>query len=107
MKVLVGSISVANSAEERKQRRLETNRAAAKRSYYRRQVKMAAMKEENERLKHATMAQTERLRIQEMRLRVYEMLLKQLGVEPSAAMAMIMAGRGAAAAAMPVGPMPR
>ena len=42
---------VKRTAEERKQRRLETNRLAAKRAYYRRQGKANAMKDENDRLK--------------------------------------------------------
>ena len=78
------------TAEERKQRRLETNRAAAKRSYYRRQIKMVAMKEENERLRQLSTHNAEKMRVYEMRVRVYEMLLQQLGVDPNAAMAAIM-----------------
>jgi len=81
---------VKRTAEERKQRRLETNRAAAKRSYYRRQIKMVAMKDENERLRQQSTHNTEKMRVYEMRVRVYEMLLKQLGVDPNAAMAAIM-----------------
>ena len=69
---------VHRTAEERKQRRLETNRAAAKRAYYRRQGKMNALKHENGQLRKLTEAQAERLVL-------YERLLARLGcADPNA-----------------------
>lgn len=68
---------VIRTAEERKQRRLETNRAAAKRAYYRRQGKMNATKYENGRLVALADEQAERIK-------VYEVLLQKLAIDPAA-----------------------
>jgi hypothetical protein len=67
---------VSRTAEERKQRRLETNRAAAKRAYYRRQGKMNATKDDNDRLRKLTELQAERIR-------VYEAMLRKVGIDPA------------------------
>lgn len=69
---------VYRTPEERKQRRLETNRAAAKRAYYRRQGKMNATKDDNDRLRQLAELQADRIR-------VYEAVLRQLGCDPEAA----------------------
>ena len=64
--------------EERKQRRLESNRLAAKRAYYRRLDKVNAMQQENK----ALADKNTQLR---NRVVVYEILLKRLGVDPEQA----------------------
>ena len=69
--------TVARTPEERKQRRLETNRAAAKRAYYRRQGKMDATKTDNDQLRKLTAMQADRIR-------VYEAVLREAGYDPDA-----------------------
>lgn len=69
--------TVARTPEERKQRRLETNRAAAKRAYYRRQGKMDETKTDNDRLRKLTALQADRIR-------VYEAVLREAGYDPDA-----------------------
>ncbi len=66
---------VSRTPEERKQRRLETNRAAAKRAYYRRQGKMNATQHDNDHLRRVTALQADRIR-------VYEAVLREAGYDP-------------------------
>jgi|EP01043_Picozoa_sp_COSAG02_P038184 hypothetical protein len=63
---------------ERKQRRLESNRAAAKRAYYRRQDKVQSLQLENEHLKQAAVEHR-------FKISIYESLLRRLGVDPNVA----------------------
>ena len=67
---------------ERKQRRLESNRAAAKRAYYRRQDKVQNLKLENEQLREAAVEHR-------FKISIYESLLRRLGVDPNVAVEVI------------------
>ena len=67
---------VARSAEERRQRRLESNRAAAKRAYYRRQGKLHGMQEETDKLRSLITDQAAHMKI-------LEGLLRQMNVDPA------------------------
>ena len=68
----------ASTPAERKQRRLESNRAAAKRAYYRRQDKVQNLQIQNEQMRKE--AVEHRLKIS-----IYESLLRRLGVDPDVA----------------------
>jgi len=68
----------ASTPAERKQRRLESNRAAAKRAYYRRQDKVQTMRRENSLLRGAAVEHR-------FKIAIYESLLRRLGVDPEVA----------------------
>lgn len=74
--------SVLLSPAERKRRRLESNRAAAKRAYYRRLNKSDTMQQENDHLRG-------QLNEERSKVAVYESLLQRLGVHPAGALAAI------------------
>lgn len=68
----------AKNPAERKQRRLESNRAAAKRAYYRRQDKVQNLQLENEQLRADSVEHR-------FKISIYESLLRRLGVDPDVA----------------------
>eukprot|EP01043_Picozoa_sp_COSAG02_P045576 COSAG02_NODE_4183_length_5655_cov_6.673326_6_plen_466_part_00 len=74
--------SVLLSPAERKRRRLESNRAAAKRAYYRRLNKTETQQHENSKLR-------DQLEEERSKVAVYENLLLRLGVNPAGALALI------------------
>jgi hypothetical protein len=74
------------SPAERKRRRLESNRAAAKRAYYRRQNKCETISQDNSQLR-------EQLDEERSKVEIYENLLRHLGINPEGAVAVIKAGR--------------
>ncbi len=70
------------SPGERKRRRLESNRAAAKRAYYRRQSKTETIEQENSLLRS-------RLHEERFKVTIFKNLLMRLGVNPDVALAAI------------------
>ena len=70
------------SPTEKKRRRLESNRAAAKRAYYRRQSKIETIQQENDALQ--TQLEAERFKVA-----IFRNLLRRLGVNPEVALAAI------------------
>jgi hypothetical protein len=70
------------SPAERKRRRLESNRAAAKRAYYRRQSKTETIQQENSILRS-------RLHEERFKVTIFKNLLTRLGVNPDVALAAI------------------
>ena len=64
-------------------KRLESNRAAAKRAYYRRQSKTEKMQQENSLLRS-------RLSEEQFKVTIFKNLLRRLGVDPEVAFAAIM-----------------
>lgn len=87
----------ATTPAERKQRRLESNRAAAKRAYYRRQDKVQNLQLQNEQMRKAAVEHR-------FKISIYESLLRRLGVDPDVAVEAI---RGSAKPVLVPAPKPK